>query len=105
MTPAPDTAGPPRGAAITLRKRVTLGAALKNGLTVQLSGLKPGVVRASAITGAKVVASGRAKVGRSGRASVKLVFTAKARRQLRDRRSVKLRLSAGKAHGSVTLKR
>ncbi|ADB49858.1 PD40 domain-containing protein [Conexibacter woesei] len=105
VTPAPDTAGPPRGAAITLRKRVTLGAALKNGLTVQLSGLKPGVVRASAITGAKVVASGRAKVGRSGRASVKLVFTAKARRQLRDRRSVKLRLSAGKAHGSVTLKR
>jgi hypothetical protein len=53
----------------------------------------------------KLVASGRAKVGRSGKATVTLRFTAKARKQLARQRTVKLALRAGKARGTLTLKR
>jgi hypothetical protein len=105
VTPTPDTAQPPRGAAITIRSRVSLGAALKKGLPVQLSGLGAGSVRVVATASGKLVASGRAKVGRSGTATVTLRFTAKARKQLARQRTVKLALRAGKARGTLTLKR
>ncbi|MDW5596821.1 hypothetical protein VSS74_20915 [Conexibacter stalactiti] len=105
VTPKPDTVKPPRGAAITLPKRVALGVALKRGLPVQLSGLPAGTVKVTASARGTTVASGRAKVGRSGSARVTLRFSAKARKRLQRQRSLTLALKAGKVRASVTLKR
>jgi hypothetical protein len=72
---------------------------------VQLSGLPAGNVTVTASARGATVASGRAKVGRSGGARVTLRFDAKARKRLQRQRSVTLVLKAGKARASVTLKR
>jgi hypothetical protein len=103
--PSRNTATPPQGPAITLRSAVGLRTALRKGLYVRLSGAKAGTVRVVASSGGRTVASGRAKVGAAGTASVTLRFTAKARRALAGKRSAKLTLRAGKLRGTVTLKR
>ncbi|CAB4949525.1 unannotated protein [freshwater metagenome] len=104
-TPTKNTTTTPNGAAITLTTRVRLRTALRKGLTVRVSGVKAGTVKAVALHAGRTVASGRAKVGRTGKAPVKLTFTKKARRSLAKRTTVKLALKAGKARGTVTLKR
>lgn len=104
-TPTKNTTTTPNGAAITLTTKVCLRTALKKGLTVRLSGVQAGTVKAVALHAGRTVASGRAQVGRTGKASVKLVFTKKARRSLAKRTTVKPTPKAGEARGTVTLKR
>lgn len=101
----PDRVQPPRGAAITIRTRVSLGKALKRGLVVQLSGLRAGRVKVVAKTKGKTVATGTAAVARSGKATARLRFSAAARKRLARQKTVRLALSAGKARGTLTLKR
>lgn len=100
-----NTTTTPTGAAITLKTKVKLASALRRGLPVRVSGVPAGSHRVVAATGGKTVASGTARVGRTGRAATTLRFTAKAKRSLAKRRSVTLALKAGKARGTVTLKR
>ncbi|WP_026909842.1 PD40 domain-containing protein [Patulibacter minatonensis] len=103
--PTKNTTTTPDGAAITLKKKVGLRTALRKGLTVRLSGAKAGTVKVVATTGGRTVASRKAKVGKTGKVAVTLRFTAKAKRTLAKKRTVKLTLKAGKLRGTVTLKR
>ncbi|MFA4929525.1 MAG: hypothetical protein WC558_13485 [Patulibacter sp.] len=105
LTPRQQTVKPPRGPAITLRKRVTLGTALRKGLSVQLSGGEPGRVKLTARAGNAIVASTRIRVPKSGTVRATVTFTAAARKRLKGRKTVKLALRAGAARGTVTLKR
>ncbi|MDO9352871.1 MAG: hypothetical protein Q7T55_04210 [Solirubrobacteraceae bacterium] len=98
------TATAPNGPAITLAKKVRLATALRSGLSVQVSGLGAGRVKVTATSGGKKVASGTGKLGASGRGTVKLTFSAQAKRSLRARRSVALTFRAGAATGKLTLK-
>jgi hypothetical protein len=84
--------------------KVTLKAALKRGLAVRLSGLKKGRTTVSAKLGRKLVASARVKVPASGKASLRLRFTAAGRRALRGKKSATLTIVAGKARTTVKLK-
>ncbi len=85
------------GATLALAKRPRLAAALRSGLTVGVS--RPGKITLSARRGGKLVARG------SGRGTVRLRFTASARRQLRRARSATLKISGGGATLTVTLRR
>jgi hypothetical protein len=104
-TPVKNTADVPKGPAVTLKTRVRLGVALKRGLVVRVSGVKPGRYRVVATAGGRTVATGTAKVGASRRAAATLRFTAGAKRSLRRKRTVKLVVKAGKARGTITLKK
>jgi hypothetical protein len=104
-TPTKNTTTPPRGRAITLKATPRLKAALKKGLTVQVSGLPAGKVTVTATYGKRTVATGKATVRKGRAATAKLRFSAQGRKALKGRKSVRLTLRAGKATGSVTLKR
>lgn len=84
--------------------KVTLKAALKRGLAVKLSGLKKGKTTVSAKLGRKVVASAKVTVPASGKASLRLRFTAAGRRALKGKKSATLTIAAGKAKAKVKLK-
>lgn len=103
--PVKNTTTTPNGAAITLKTKVALRTALRKGLTVRISGVKAGRHKVVATTGGKTVASGTAKVGTTGKAAVTLKFTAKAKKSLAKKKSVKLTLKAGRAKGTVTLRK
>lgn len=105
ITPKPDEVKPPQGAAITLRKRVKLGVAIKKGLSVQLSGVKPGTVKLVARVGKRDVGSARVRVPKSGTARATVKFTAAGRKRLKKLKTARLTLKAGAARGTVTLKR
>ncbi len=108
---APATGGPevktkgpqPSGATATVKK-VKLAKALKSGLRVTVSGVT-GTVKLTAKRGSKTVASGSAKASKSGKATVKLRFTKAARKALKRKRSVKLKISGGGVSLTYTLKR
>lgn len=95
----------PQTGRITVRTRIALGKALKRGFAVQLTGLRAGKVKVVAKLKGKTVATGSARVARSGKATAKLRFSAKARKSLARQKTVKLALSAGTARGTLTLKR
>lgn len=84
--------------------KVTLKAALKRGIAVRLSGLKKGRTTVSAKLGRKLVASAKVSVPASGKASLRLRFTAAGRRALKGRKSATLTIVAGKAKTTVKLK-
>ena len=84
--------------------RVTLKAALKRGLAVKLSGLKKGRTTVSAKLGRKLVASAKVTVPASGKATLRLRFSAAGRRALKGRKSATLTIVAGKAKTTVKLK-
>jgi hypothetical protein len=104
-SPRVDTAAPGR----TARIRVTgirLRAALRRGITVRVSGARPGRLRLDARAGTRRVASGAATAGADGTAAVRLQFTPAARRLLASKRIVKLTIGApGLRAAAVTLKR
>ena len=104
-TPTKNTTTAPNGAAVTLTTKVKLATALRTGLKVRVSGLKPGATKVTALSGRKTVATGRGTVAKSGKATVTLRFTASAKRSLKRKASVKLTLKAGKASGTVTLRK
>lgn len=88
-------------ARITAR-RVRLGAALRRGLRVTVTGARPGRVRLSARQGRAVVATGTGTASASGRAVVVLRFTRAARARLARKRTVTLKVSAPHA-GTLAL--
>lgn len=103
--PVDPVVTPPTGAAITLRTKVRLRAALTQGVRVEVSGVPAGRISISARASGKVVAKGSGRVGLRGTATVRLTFTASARRALRTRTSVVLKLTAGTASDTLTLRR
>lgn len=105
ITPKPQTVKPPRGPAITLRKRVGLATAIKKGLAVQLSGVRPGTVKVVARLGKRSVGGARVRVPKSGTARATVKFTAAGRKAMKKQKTVRLTLKAGAAQGKVTLER
>lgn len=98
--------GPGSGITAAMAGRVRLTTALKSGFTIKLTGLKAATkVKLSATRSGKVVAKGSAKATKKGTATVKLKFTAKAKRALRHAKSVTLKVSGGGATTTVVLKR
>lgn len=94
------------GRKVALVKKVGLRAALQRGLKVKLSGLPAGkTVTVKAKSGQRTVATGRAKAAANGTATVTLKFTKAARRSLARKRSVTLKITAGKVTGTLSLKR
>lgn len=83
--PQPQTAG----RNVSLRGRA-LARALRGGLVVRFRAAAPGRVRARALSGRRVMATGSANAARPGTVAVRLRFNARAKRALRARRAVKL---------------
>ncbi len=87
---------------LTLVSGQRLRRALTRGLRVRVRGAKPGrLVSVRAMVAGRTVAAGRARPDKV----VVLRFTAKARRSLARRASVRLSLRAGSARTSVLLRR
>ena len=85
--------------------RARLRAALAKGLTVRLSGLTAGRAVVQLRLDRKVVATGSATVGADGKARVVVRFTKGAKRSLRSKRRVTLKLTAPGVTTSVRLAR
>lgn len=90
---------------LALATRTTLGTALAKGLKVRVPAQAGTRVTVRATRAGKRVASGSAKAGPSGVATVTVRFTAAARKRLKRARSVKLVLTSGSQKLTVTLKR
>ena len=83
-----------------------LRTVLARGLTVRVSGAKPGRLAVKATMGGVVVARGTLKVTPHGAGKGVVRFTARARKLLRSQRKVTLRISGkGVPTGRVTLRR
>lgn len=112
-TPAPgvktkttNNTGAGSGAKAVMVGRVRLAAALTSGFAIKLTGVKAGSkLTLNATRSGKVVARGSAKATKKGTATVKLKFTAKAKRALRHAKSVTLKISGGAVATTVVLKR
>ncbi|MCW3022771.1 MAG: hypothetical protein JWR30_2093 [Conexibacter sp.] len=105
VKPAPVVT--PKGgsaARVTLAGKVTLAAALKKGITVKVSGVKAGTLKLAATRSGKVVARGSGKATKAGTATVKLRFTAKARKSLRRAKTITLKVSGNGVTGTITLR-
>jgi hypothetical protein len=76
--------------ALRLPRRAKLAAALRKGIVLTVAPGQPGKAVGSAKAGAAKVAKGSTRVGAKGSAKLKLRFTAKAKRSLRRKRSVRL---------------
>jgi Ca2+-binding RTX toxin-like protein len=111
--PAPGTtpgkgANNGKGAAAkaALAGKFTIAKALKSGFTIKVTGVKAGTkVALTATKAGKVVARGSSKASKSGAATIKLRFTAKAKRSLRHAKTLKLKVSGNGVSTTVTLKR
>jgi hypothetical protein len=79
-----------------------LGKALKSGLTVTITAPASGQVKVSAVVAGKTVASGSTKANAAGLVSVKLRFTAAAKRKFAKRRSVALTITGTQGSASGT---
>lgn len=97
----------PRPARARLKaSAATLARALARGLVVRVGGVKAGSrVKLTARNGRRLVASGSAKAGRAGAATVTLRFTKAARRSLRRAKRVNLTIAGAGVSAKVTLKR
>jgi hypothetical protein len=82
-----------------------LRTALRSGFKVRVTGMGAGRLRLSARRGGAVVARGSATVGASGSAIVRLSFTKAARKALRGKRAVTLKIAGGGLSATVTLRR
>lgn len=107
---APQPTGGGAGGVPTPRARLSvasirLGAALRGGLRVRLSHMPAGRVSVKARVAGAVVATGRAAIGVSGAARVRLRFTHAARKALAKRRSIRLTVRAGAVSRVVTVTR
>ena len=99
-------AGQPGATARFAVSGATLRAALRNGLAVRIAGAKSGKIRVDARAGKRRVATGTTTVRSDGTATVRLHFTAAARRSLASKRIVKLTIGApGIRSAAMTLKR
>ena len=96
----------PHGAArLSLQGHPRLAKALRRGLAVRVSGVKPGQrVKLIAKSAGRLVARGSA-TARGASVTVKLRFTAAGRRALKHKRKVTLTVSGASARGALTLRR
>jgi hypothetical protein len=78
---------------LTLPKRMKLPAALRKGIAVTVDSDAAGRMTATAMLERSKLGSGVAKVGASGKAKVRIRFTPKAARSLRERKSVRLAIA------------
>jgi Ca2+-binding RTX toxin-like protein len=90
---------------VALAGKITIAKALKSGFTVKVTGAKAGTLKLSATRSGTVVARGSGKATKKGTATVKLRFTAKAKRSLRHAKTLKLKVSGGGVATTITLKR
>jgi hypothetical protein len=90
---------------LKLAKAIRLKAALRGGFRVRITGGTPGRRSFAAKLGTHRVASGAAKVGKAGAATVTLRFTKAGRRKVAKRRAVRLTIVGAGVTGKVTLKR
>jgi hypothetical protein len=93
VPPSPE---PQQGLAVTVRGG-KLRTALRRGLTITVQAPRAGRVTATGTVGARKVASGGAAAGKAGPAKVRLRFTKAAKRSLRRKRSVQLRIASPSA--------
>jgi mannose-6-phosphate isomerase-like protein (cupin superfamily) len=94
--PAAVVPGPGRGPRLRVKAaRTSLSRALRRGLVLTVRSGGPGKARATALARGARVGAGRAAVGASGTAKVKVRFTRRAKRSLARRRSVRLTLKVG----------
>jgi hypothetical protein len=98
--PKPPAAAKPRA---TIRV-TSLATALRRGVLVKLTGLKPGRVALVARHRKVRVASGAGAVRADGTAAVRIRFTTAGRRGLRRARGPKLTVSGGGATATITLR-
>jgi hypothetical protein len=84
--------------------KTSLKAALQRGLTVTLSGLKPGRKKITATRGGRTLAKTTVTVPAAGRATARLRFGSAARRTLRGRKSVALVVHVAGLSKTITLK-
>jgi hypothetical protein len=92
--------------ALALPVRATLRMLLRRGWTITVRGRAAGAkVAVRVVKGAKVVARGRARAGRTGTARVRVRVTRAGRRVLRNARSAKLTVVAGAARRTVRVRR
>jgi RTX calcium-binding nonapeptide repeat (4 copies) len=109
-SPTPGTGSVIKGTKAKLTLRVAghprLATVLKRGLSVTLTGAKPGgKVTVRALRARRTVARGTGRVARTGRATVRLRFTPGAVRSLRRARSVSLVLVTGTTRRTVKVVR
>jgi Ca2+-binding RTX toxin-like protein len=106
VKPPSGTDGKASGAKAALAKHVRLAAALRSGVALKVTGAKAGTLKLVARRGGTVVARGSVKVKAGQAATVRLRFTAKAKRSLRRARSVTLKVSGGDGvRATITLQR
>ena len=98
----PPVAG---GSSLALVGKPKLGAALRKGFKVELTGAKPGRAKLIAVKGTRQMARGTVVVAADGTATVTLRFSKAAARKLRRAKSVKLAITGAGLAGKVTLKR
>lgn len=102
--PETKTGGPQAGGVKLSVKKVKLAKALKSGFTVTVKGVT-GKVKLTAKQGKKTVASGTAKANKNGTATVKLTFSKAAKKALKRKRTVTLKISGAGASVTYKLKR
>jgi len=90
ITPPDDGKQDAATLALRLPRGAKLSAALRKGIVLRIAPGRPGKAVGSAKAGRAKAAKGSARVGSKGSAKLKLRFTAKARRSLRRKRSVRL---------------
>jgi Ca2+-binding RTX toxin-like protein len=105
-TPGGTTTNNTGTAKAAIAARITLAKALKSGFAIKVSGVKAETaLKLAATRSGKLVARGSGKADKKGAATVKIKFTAKAKRALRHAKSVTLKVSGGGASTTITLKR
>ncbi len=92
-------------AKLALSKKTGLSTALRNGLSVRVSGASARKMTLTARRGRGIVARGTSTFARGGTGTVRLRFTAAARRQLRHARSATLTITGAGATLKATLRR
>jgi hypothetical protein len=106
--------GTPTRLKLKLPKRLKLAKALRKGIAVTVDAGAAGKARATAKLKRSRLGSGAATVGASGKTKVRIRFTRKAVRSLRERKSARLAIAASfkpvagapvKRSASLTLKR
>jgi hypothetical protein len=83
----------PAAIRLSLPKRLKLRTALRKGITATVNPGAAGRLIATAKLQRSKLGSGAAKIGASGKAKVRIRFTRKASRVLRQRRAVRLTIS------------
>jgi hypothetical protein len=106
--PAPGQTATRTGttARAALLGRVTLAKALRSGFTIRVTGAQAAApLKLTATRSGTIVARGAGKADKKGNTTIKLRFTAQAKRTLRHAKTLKLKVSGSGVSATITLKR